>query len=110
MAAANSSDTSNGPAVDSGAVSTRSKSYGAKMLFWYLRLFFTMGFSAAATATLWYQFINNRATAEKDDGGAMITIRSCAVGSSGASRHNRARIVLSIRRRETLSRCVVPRE
>ncbi len=58
MAAANSSDTSSGPAFASGAESTRSKSYGAKMLFWYLRLFFTMGFSAAATATLWYQFIN----------------------------------------------------
>ena len=58
MAAANSSDTSSGPAVDSGTVSTRSKSYGAQLLFWYLRLFFTMGFSAAATATLWYQFIN----------------------------------------------------
>jgi len=58
MAAANSSDTSSGPAVDSGPVSTGSKSYGAQLLFWYLRLFFTMGFSAAATATLWYQFIN----------------------------------------------------
>ena len=58
MAAANSSDTSSGPVADSGAVSTRSKFYGAKTLFWYLRFFFTMGFSAGATGTLWFQFIN----------------------------------------------------
>ena len=58
MAAPNSSDTSSGPAVDSGAVRTGAKSYSPKILFWYLRLFFTMGFAASATATLWYQFIN----------------------------------------------------
>ena len=58
MAAANPSDPSNGPGVDSGTVSTGSRSYSPKILFWYLRLFFTMGFAASATATLWYQFIN----------------------------------------------------
>ena len=50
--AANPSDSSNGPAVDSGTVSTGSKSYSPKILFWYLRLFFTMGFAASATGTL----------------------------------------------------------
>jgi hypothetical protein len=34
------------------------KAHGAKTLFWYLRIFTTMGICAGATATLWYQFIN----------------------------------------------------
>ena len=37
---------------------TANKAYGAKLLFWYLRVFFAMGFCASATGTLWYQFIN----------------------------------------------------
>lgn len=37
---------------------TANKAYGAKLLFWYLRVFFAMGICASATGTLWYQFIN----------------------------------------------------
>ena len=35
-----------------------SKAHGAKVLFWYLRLYFTIGFVAVSTGSLWYQFIN----------------------------------------------------
>lgn len=34
------------------------KHHGALLLFWYLRMFFTLGLMAAATGALWYQFIN----------------------------------------------------
>lgn len=34
------------------------KAYGAKLFFWYLRVFFAMGLCALATGTIWYQFIN----------------------------------------------------
>ncbi len=37
---------------------TANKAYGAKLLFWYLRVFFALGLCASATGTLWYQFIN----------------------------------------------------
>ena len=40
------------------STNTANKAYGAKLLFWYLRVFFAMGFCACATGTLWYQFIN----------------------------------------------------
>lgn len=36
----------------------RTKAHGSKVLFWYLRLFFTLGLTAGAVSTVWYQVIN----------------------------------------------------
>ena len=46
------------PRLNPEGESSAPKRHGALLLFWYLRMFFTLGMAAAATATLWYQFIN----------------------------------------------------
>lgn len=47
-----------GDVLSTDSQSRAPKLYGAKTLFWYLRLYFTMGIVAFATGSLWYQFIN----------------------------------------------------
>jgi hypothetical protein len=47
-----------GPSPSAAPPSSGVVAHGSKVLFWYVRYFFTLGFAAGATATVWYQVIN----------------------------------------------------